>query len=532
MKLLQRLLVVAAMITVLEVIQKVSTLNRLLEIQDQRAAAEAGLLTPMMTRKPRVHNNTESSHHDINEAIPSTVTTVGNTRIPDETFLTTRRRRQQQQQTEVQSAACQIPPLQGPEGSLGFQALTKIQLADNEEIRSKIICIVITDSTQHDTRLKAIVETYAPLCDGFLAASDQTDDSLGAVELFNKDQSAWERVTRTWSYVHQHYRNSFDAFHLAEDDTYLIPQNLRQLLSNYAGFYTQPLYLGGAVVPSRKTPEVRYCGGGAGYTLNRKALELVADGLGECSVIEKQQLPVDQQMAQCLNQLAHLQCGRTVDGESALRYLEFGIDYQANWSTKVQGSPIKAKPLKEYHKVYMRQGLGGIAADAVSIHLVNGNEPLTGFTPDYAIRRVHDILHGHCKSQWSQPALALEADGNSGYIHDPTFIRKNPLPFTTHPAGDRQGVCDPAFGSGIEGKDGYIGLQKIRIMPEEATNPKKLLCIVYTHSGRHDRVRSIAETYGPRCDGFMAASNLTDPSIGAVNLLHEGPEECKHCVAL
>jgi hypothetical protein len=31
----------------------------------------------------------------------------------------------------------------------------------------------------------------------------------------------------------------------------------------------------------------------------------------------------------------------------------------------------------------------------------------------------------------------------------------------------------------------------------------------------------------PKCDGFMVGSNKTDPSIGAVNIVHEGPEECK-----
>ena len=28
-----------------------------------------------------------------------------------------------------------------------------------------------------------------------------------------------------------------------------------------------------------------------------------------------------------------------------------------------------------------------------------------------------------------------------------------------------------------------------------------------------------------KCDGYMAASSITDPSLGAVNIIHEGPEE-------
>ena len=34
----------------------------------------------------------------------------------------------------------------------------------------------------------------------------------------------------------------------------------------------------------------------------------------------------------------------------------------------------------------------------------------------------------------------------------------------------------------------------------------------------------LRETWGPQCDGLFAASNVTDPSIGAVNLLHMGNE--------
>jgi hypothetical protein len=252
---------------------------------------------------------------------------------------------------------------------------------------------------------------------------------------------------------------------------------------------------------------------------------VVANRLDQCTLSSKKQLPVDQQMAHCLDQVANLQCGKTVDGKLSLRYLEFGIDYQAKWSIKGQG-PIKVKPLSEHHAINMRQGIPGIAPDAVSIHLVNGTEPLADFSTAETIRRVHAILRGHCKSQWEQPAMAVDADGNSGYVHDPTYLKKHPLPFTAHPSGDEQGVCEPAFGSGIEGKVGYQGLQKIRVMPEDSSNHKKILCIIYTSSGRHNRIRGIAETYGPRCDGFMAASNLTDPSIGAVNILHEGPEEC------
>jgi glycoprotein-N-acetylgalactosamine 3-beta-galactosyltransferase len=369
-------MIVAAMVMILEVVQKVSTLNQLLEIGDQRAAAESSshAWTPVQTLNPlHHHNNTNTASSNYDTSLSTRATTQSN--IPDVTFLS----RQRQQRPPSDESSCQTPPAQGPEGKMGFQALTKIQISGTKEANIKIMCIVITNSTQHDTTLKAIVDTYAPLCDGFLAASNLTDESLGAVKLFSNEHSEWERVLRTWSYVHQHYRSSFGAFHLGEDDMYVIPENLRQMVSNYDSFRKQPLYLGGAIVPSRKTPEIRYCGGGAGYTLNLKALDVVAARLDQCTLSSKKQLPVDQQMGQCLDQVANLQCGKTADAKSSLRYLEFGIDYQAKWSIKVNG-PIKVRPLLEHHDIYICQGIPGIAPDAISIHLVNGAWPLAIFS--------------------------------------------------------------------------------------------------------------------------------------------------------
>ena len=55
----------------------------------------------------------------------------------------------------------------------------------------------------------------------------------------------------------------------------------------------------------------------------------------------------------------------------------------------------------------------------------------------------------------------------------------------------------------------------------------KILCMVYTaytDKDRHKSLRAQAHTWGKRCDGFIGASNFTDHSIGAINLLHDGVE--------
>lgn len=148
-----------------------------------------------------------------------------------------------------------------------------------------------------------------------------------------------------------------------------------------------------------------------------------------------------------------------------------------------------------------------------------------------SLHRYHAIIHGLCDPVWDRPLGALDKDGKPGYIHDPKFLQRNPLPFTFLVANETQAVCDIAPGGGEEGKAGYKGLSKIRIASDDApltATRKRVLCMVYTHSSRHERLRAVAETWGPRCDGFMAASDQTDETIGAVNLLHEGPEHYRN----
>lgn len=139
----------------------------------------------------------------------------------------------------------------------------------------------------------------------------------------------------------------------------------------------------------------------------------------------------------------------------------------------------------------------------------------TSYTQPAHWLRLHSAIHGTCNQYWNSPLGAKNEKGEWGYVHDPTVLRKNPPPFD-----DYKSNCQ-AEGEWYDKT--RKALAKVEISSEHP-RAKKIFCMVYTHSNRHDQLRSIAETWGPKCDGFMAASNLTDPSIGAVNLWHEGPE--------
>lgn len=130
-------------------------------------------------------------------------------------------------------------------------------------------------------------------------------------------------------------------------------------------------------------------------------------------------------------------------------------------------------------------------------------------------RRLHSAIHGSCNRYWNTALGAKDADGQWGYVHDPTSLKRHSHPFNMSLS------CCKTKGLWYDGTREALG--KIEIAPPHPRT-KRVLCMVYTHSNRHEQIRAIAETWGRRCDGFMAASNVTDPSLGAVNLWHEGPE--------
>jgi hypothetical protein len=87
-------------------------------------------------------------------------------------------------------------------------------------------------------------------------------------------------------------------------------------------------------------------------------------------------------------------------------------------------------------------------------------------------------------------------------------------------------IC-PVNGVGIEGKGGKQVLEKIRkgvVAAKKELLKSKILCMIYTNEHGHDSLHAQFHTWARQCDGFIGASNLTDPSIGAIDLPHDGPE--------
>ena len=129
----------------------------------------------------------------------------------------------------------------------------------------KVLCMIYTMANRHAAQVRAIRETWAGGCDGFLAFSTENDPRIPAISIPHDGEESydnmWQKVRAIWRYVDQHYADDFDFFILGGDDLFILPQNLRSFLAT-VGSPDANLYAGR---PLRAI--ILYNSGGAGYTL-------------------------------------------------------------------------------------------------------------------------------------------------------------------------------------------------------------------------------------------------------------------------
>lgn len=179
----------------------------------------------------------------------------------------------------------------------------------------RIMCIVYTHRARREA-LHSIVSTWAPRCDGFMAASDETDPSLSAVLISHHGPESysnmWQKVRSMWAYTHHHHADAFDFFYVCGDDNFVVVDNLRHLLSSPALLgLKNTTWLDMSNTPLHVGQSFRgYILGTGGYVLNRAALTLFVTNMHErpCSP-HKTVSSEDIQITRCLRALG----GTTVD---------------------------------------------------------------------------------------------------------------------------------------------------------------------------------------------------------------------------
>jgi hypothetical protein len=121
--------------------------------------------------------------------------------------------------------------------------------------KPKILCIVLTQSSNHATRLQTIQETWGPKCTDLIAASDADDPNVKAhkIDAMQGYWGIWDKLMQTLGIVmnnrtllldHPHHPDDYDWILKADDDTYIIMENLQDFLLHQPFPSTDPLIFG------------------------------------------------------------------------------------------------------------------------------------------------------------------------------------------------------------------------------------------------------------------------------------------------
>ena len=86
--------------------------------------------------------------------------------------------------------------------------------------------------------------TWGGHCDKLIFMSTEEDRELGAVKLQVEEgrQGLWGKTKQGFKYVYDNHFEEFEWFMKADDDTFVIVENLKYLLANYST--NDPIHFG------------------------------------------------------------------------------------------------------------------------------------------------------------------------------------------------------------------------------------------------------------------------------------------------
>ncbi|KAK4010680.1 hypothetical protein OUZ56_019812 [Daphnia magna] len=188
----------------------------------------------------------------------------------------------------------------------------------------RILCWVMTTPANHETKALAVKETWGPRCNVLLFMSSANDTKLPAIGLPVGEgrEELWGKTREAFRYVWERYQDEVDWFFKADDDTYVIVENLRYFLS---GFNTlKPSYFGNKF---KTLVDNGFISGGAGYALSKEATRrFVTIGYHNESLCRKDHGGAeDVEMGYCMQNL-NVSAMDTRDSQGRARFFTFAAE--------------------------------------------------------------------------------------------------------------------------------------------------------------------------------------------------------------
>ncbi|KAK2140542.1 hypothetical protein LSH36_1321g00053 [Paralvinella palmiformis] len=233
------------------------------------------------------------------------------------------------------------------------------RMANELAKKVRVLCWITTYSENLQKRAIHIKNTWGKRCNKLLFFSDKDERNFPAIGLGvdTGREHLTAKTMRAFDYIYKHYYNEADWFLKADDDTYVIVENLRYMLSAHSP--SEAIYFGQVFSVIVKQG---YNSGGAGYILSAEALSRFAKR--DASLCAQDRGAEDVEMGLCLEKL-HVVPGDTRDKLGRSRFHCF------NPQTHLHGG--YPDWYSKYDKYGAKKGVEWMSDYPVSFHYMSPN---------------------------------------------------------------------------------------------------------------------------------------------------------------
>ncbi|XP_049818915.1 glycoprotein-N-acetylgalactosamine 3-beta-galactosyltransferase 1 isoform X2 [Aethina tumida] len=198
-------------------------------------------------------------------------------------------------------------------------------IAKELEKKVKVLCWVMTGPKNHESKAKHVKATWGKRCNMLLFMSSKEDNNLPAVGLPVGEgrENLWAKTKEAFKFLYDNYLDKYDWFMKADDDTYVIVENLRRLLEPYNP--DEGHYFGLRFKPY---VEHGYMSGGAGYVLSKKSVQkFVEEALPNGKKCKSSNSgSEDVELAKCLTNVG-IYAEDTRDEDGSYRFFAFNPEH-------------------------------------------------------------------------------------------------------------------------------------------------------------------------------------------------------------
>jgi glycoprotein-N-acetylgalactosamine 3-beta-galactosyltransferase len=173
--------------------------------------------------------------------------------------------------SKVSPKSSDIQKIQLENVTFSNNELFENKLSDELYDKVKVLCWIMISPKFHKTRGVVIKNTWGRRCNKLLFMSSEHDPEINSIalpDMKEKKSHLWTKTKKSFQLIHDEYLKDYDWILKADDDTFMVMENVREMLYQYRP--ETALYFGQRMIGNVSIDG--FMQGGA-YILSKKAVQ-------------------------------------------------------------------------------------------------------------------------------------------------------------------------------------------------------------------------------------------------------------------